>query len=353
MTGYYQGRFRDQWEAVAAEIFADELGQSTVTPRTGLRGGTGSAERIAAKLGAATGLQLTADLVRRHDTVHALGSYLRTHARRDLCVQLLPDDRGPRPKLFYVHSASGNAFAIWALRSLLPLPLSGVRAAGLYGERDIPRTIAEFADVYLDEVRDAQPEGPYLLCGFSGGGSIAFELARRLHAQGAHVGLLALIDAPPPVFGSAAVPDESALMEDRLRELLRRVEGRVREHADAGDPEVVDVLQAGDALAKDMGSDALRRQLTVYARLIRACAAYRPARYPGVVHYFAAEATPEHVEQWKPYAGALHTYRLDADHYEYEIFAHPDFREVFAGLTGDALRRAGTGRDAASGNGER
>ncbi|MFD0474469.1 thioesterase domain-containing protein [Nonomuraea thailandensis] len=199
MTGYYQGRFRDQWEAVAAEVFADELALTTVTPRTGLRAarGAGSAARIAARLGAATGLELTADLVRRLDKVHALGAYLRTHARLDLCVQLLPDSRGPRPKLFYVHSASGNAFAIWALRSLLPVPLSGVRAAGLYGEREIPRTIAEFADVYLDEIRDAQPEGPYLLCGFSGGGSIAFELARRLHAQGAQVGLLALIDAPP------------------------------------------------------------------------------------------------------------------------------------------------------------
>ncbi|MFD0474468.1 hypothetical protein ACFQ0B_44170 [Nonomuraea thailandensis] len=149
------------------------------------------------------------------------------------------------------------------------------------------------------------------------------------------------------------MPDESVLMEDRLRELLRRVEGRVRDHADAGDPEVVGVLRGGDALARDMGSDALRRQLTVYARLIRACAAYRPARYPGTVHYFAAEAAPEHVEQWEPYAGALRTYRLDAEHYEYEIFADPGFREVFAGLVGDALRRAGTGSDVASGSGER
>jgi thioesterase domain-containing protein len=61
-----------------------------------------------------------------------------------------------------------------------------------------PQNLEEFAALYVAEIRAVQPEGPYRLAGWSLGGTIAYEIARRLRSDGAVVGLLALIDSYPP-----------------------------------------------------------------------------------------------------------------------------------------------------------
>jgi thioesterase domain-containing protein len=50
------------------------------------------------------------------------------------------------------------------------------------------------AALYLKELRKAQPYGPYFLCGYCGGGTIAYEAAQQLHAIGERVALLAMFD---------------------------------------------------------------------------------------------------------------------------------------------------------------
>jgi aspartate racemase len=50
---------------------------------------------------------------------------------------------------------------------------------------------------YVKELREFQPEGPYFIGGRSLGGTIAFEMARQLNAQGQEIGLLALLDSYP------------------------------------------------------------------------------------------------------------------------------------------------------------
>jgi thioesterase domain-containing protein len=52
------------------------------------------------------------------------------------------------------------------------------------------------ASDYLDEIRRIQPSGPYLLGGFSGGGLIAYEMARQLENADQHVAALILLDTP-------------------------------------------------------------------------------------------------------------------------------------------------------------
>jgi thioesterase domain-containing protein len=49
---------------------------------------------------------------------------------------------------------------------------------------------------YLREVRAAQPHGPYLIGGYSGGGITAYEMAQQLAAAGEEVGLLVFLDTP-------------------------------------------------------------------------------------------------------------------------------------------------------------
>jgi thioesterase domain-containing protein len=50
------------------------------------------------------------------------------------------------------------------------------------------------AELYVREVRRAQPEGPYFLGGYCMGGTVALEVAQRLTAEGEEVALLAMFD---------------------------------------------------------------------------------------------------------------------------------------------------------------
>lgn len=341
MSGYYGKRFRDELEAAVAEAYADELGATEVTPRDGfgaLGGHATAASRVADRVRRVTGAPVTARSVVEHDTVERVAAHLRSLAPVDSCVQLPAGAVPGAVNLFYFHSASGNAFAIRTLRKHLPVQLAGVRAAGLHGERDVPRTIDEFATIYLEQVLRVQPDGPYLLCGFSTGGTIAFEIACRLRRSGARVGLLAMFDSQPPDPAVLSrLGSEEDLKRGRLRELLRRVGDTSDAEVSPGDAGVVEALRRSHALAEEMDAETLERQLLVFARTLRADCLYEPGHYDGEVHYFAADTPVELVPAWRPHVGALHLHDIDAEHYEYAIFADQGFRTTFAALVDEAL----------------
>jgi hypothetical protein len=111
---------------------------------------------------------------------------------------------GSRRPLFYLHiHAEGGAFYCFNLAQVLgsdqPLyVLEPFRSAEL-------RALSSFealAEAYVAAMRAIQPEGPYQLVGFCGGGLIAFEMAHQLHALGQQVDLLVMIEprAGPDLF---------------------------------------------------------------------------------------------------------------------------------------------------------
>ena len=55
----------------------------------------------------------------------------------------------------------------------------------------------EMAAEYVAAVREIQPQGPYLLGGWSAGGLVALEMAQQLLAQGEPIHMLALLDTIP------------------------------------------------------------------------------------------------------------------------------------------------------------
>src|SRR5207237_2136258 len=76
-------------------------------------------------------------------------------------------------------------------------PVYGFRSRGLDGKDEFAR-LEEMAAQYIADMRIVQPRGPYHLGGYCFGGSVAYEMARQLSAQGEQVGLLALINCSPP-----------------------------------------------------------------------------------------------------------------------------------------------------------
>ncbi len=59
---------------------------------------------------------------------------------------------------------------------------------------ELPYRVEELAANNIRQMRERQPEGPYLLAGFCFGGLVALEMARQLERQGERVHLLAMID---------------------------------------------------------------------------------------------------------------------------------------------------------------
>jgi thioesterase domain-containing protein len=89
---------------------------------------------------------------------------------------------GGRPPVFLVHPIGGNVLCYLALARYLDpdRAVYGLQAAGADPGSTPEKSIGARADSYLEAVRRVHPEGPYHLAGWSFGGNVALEMARRL-----------------------------------------------------------------------------------------------------------------------------------------------------------------------------
>jgi acyl-coenzyme A synthetase/AMP-(fatty) acid ligase/thioesterase domain-containing protein/acyl carrier protein len=117
---------------------------------------------------------------------------------------------GNGPPLFCVTGEGGNVVRFLPLAEAIGSQqrFYALQSFGLDGSGPVFDTIEEIAAGFLKRIRSVQASGPYLLAGYSLGGSIAWEMARMLVADGEDVALLALLDAAAetrPVSGSRAL----------------------------------------------------------------------------------------------------------------------------------------------------
>ncbi|WP_164860673.1 amino acid adenylation domain-containing protein [Rhodococcus sp. X156] len=99
------------------------------------------------------------------------------------------------------------------------LPVHALTPADPNGRFAKDETVEHLAEPMLATIRDVQPHGPYLLAGFSVGGLVAYELARRLSEAGEQVQWVGLLDAPAPTACRTALPALSLWARlQRLRE---------------------------------------------------------------------------------------------------------------------------------------
>jgi pimeloyl-ACP methyl ester carboxylesterase len=109
--------------------------------------------------------------------------------------------------LFLIHAVSGIALPFLRLESLSDdddRPVYGVTSP-VYcpGGQDFkyPSNLRDLAAYYLSEIKQFQPEGPYLLGGWSMGGMLAMFMAQLLESRGEEVLRVIMIDsANPEVF---------------------------------------------------------------------------------------------------------------------------------------------------------
>jgi len=156
-------------------------------------------------------------------TIESMANALRTEQEQALPMPVVSlQSEGSRRPIFFPHAADGNVICYAELaRQLGPdQPFYGLVHPGLHDGADAPISIETLADGYIGHMRAVQPEGPYLLGGWSMGGIIALEMARLLESRGEKVALVALLDAWAKPAGNG---DNGQAMAAMIGGLMRRL----------------------------------------------------------------------------------------------------------------------------------
>ncbi|NMO13600.1 amino acid adenylation domain-containing protein [Pyxidicoccus fallax] len=198
---------RTPLEARLAGVFAEVLGLERVGVEDdffALGGHSLLAVRLLALVRERTGLALPLSALFQGSTVERLARLASPSPEpRQRTPNLMRLDGGSsrRRPLFLVHGGGGALLSHSELARNLgdERPIQGIFAPGLNGGELPPASMEALARLYVEQVREVQPHGPYQLAGWSLGGVVAYEMARQLEALGERVGLLALIDSYAPV----------------------------------------------------------------------------------------------------------------------------------------------------------
>ncbi|MFN3293424.1 MAG: thioesterase domain-containing protein, partial [Gemmobacter sp.] len=184
-------------------------------------------------------------------------------------------------------------------------------------------TFVEAARDYIAEMRQVQAHGPYLLGGFSGGGLIAWEIARQLEAAGEQVAQIVLLDTPIPLRPELTRQDKALI---KLAEFRRKGPAYAAEWWRArrawkqaqGQP----AAQAGDHELHNAAIEAaFRAALAVYdlRPWSGPVALFRPPldRHWQVSGGRWVSAAKEYVypdNQWSAFAPGLEVFEVPGDH---------------------------------------
>ncbi len=218
-------------------------------------------------------------------------------APTDSRVSLIPVQTGGHKRpFFYVH-------VHWRFGAFYCFPLSQYLGSDQpfymldpynFDGLPVPPTLEIMATAYIESMRAVQPEGPYLLGGFCGGGVIAFEIAQQLRAKGQVVDLLVLLEpgagpAPlkligPRLAGSFIRSIGALLRLDLAKQLdwfLRLRHVYMLRHSEYRNSQGFSLVPTVEALRRDW--------LGIFVWVI---SDYIPRYYPGKMTYFWANEEP-------------------------------------------------------------
>jgi len=142
-------------------------------------------------------MRLPISVLLTHPTISELSRKIDHGHSEHLSRLVIPiRTEGTKTPVFLIH---GSGLNVVLFQSIIPnldtdQPIYGVQALGLHHPEEIPLTIEEIASLYIEEIVEVQPNGPYNVVGYSLGGFIAFEIARQLKALGKEIKLLGVID---------------------------------------------------------------------------------------------------------------------------------------------------------------
>ena len=216
-------------------------------------------------------------------TINSLATLMENRtAGRELTALVQLRKGGEEPPVFIASGLGGGLAEFVRLTRYMRAtnPMYGLQPKGIEGFDQPCERIEEMADFYLDAVRKIHPHKRYILVGYSLGGLVTLEMARRLTANGQNVALLVMVDSYPDIRTLPPV--------QFLRLLSRRMKRRLAKVGKRG--------RAGDHLAGLQSRDVISTFApgfeSVRNAAYRALRKYKPTFYPGSVKFIrAAEVT--------------------------------------------------------------
>jgi thioesterase domain-containing protein/acyl carrier protein len=246
---------------------------------------------------------------------------------------LLKDGMACSP-LFVVHGIGGTVIELAKLGKQVRHDgaVYAIQAKGLDGQDPPIDSIEDMAEYYVRAIREIQPAGPYFLSGYSFGGLVAVEMARRLKHEQQEIGLLLLIDA-------YAHPNTWPALT-RIVVLTRRLLGRCTElaklpwraTASYAIRKCVETVQHRKYLRRSASTGkTVRRWLRhmtvnlppelqrVYSASESALDAYVPKFYPDKITFLKAQVTdavfpPNPMAVWRTLAQEFELHSVPGDH---------------------------------------
>jgi acetoacetyl-CoA synthetase len=273
----------------------------------------------------ATGRELSIDKLYDGATVEAMVALLEAEGPPRSCRWIILRQGLAFPPIFLLHGLFGNAMELVELGKHLasPRPVYAFQARGLDGQEAPNDRVEAMAEDYLAAMTQLQPSGPYILVGYSFGGLVAIEMARRLRARGDSIAFLGLIDSyPPPALWPPAA--RFGIFARKARLWWRRL--KQMEPGEAASLVWTKVSNPSTRGLRAAASIAEIDEIELPAAIrhvreagYRAFQSYRPSGYDGPVVFIRPEtprqfpANPRRV--WQRYLRSLTIHTLPGDHF--------------------------------------
>lgn len=301
---------RTPLEALLAEVWAQVLGLERVGIDDDffeLGGHSLAAVTLASRLQTALSAPVTVNAVFNAPSVSAFAALVQAELKLSPLVRLSAPNAVEAANLFCFHPSTGH---VQDYRTLLA-PLSawqlwGLQAAYLSDDSTtLGGDIESLAALYVEHLRQQQPQGPYHLLGFSLGGLLAIAAAARLESQGQAVAFLGIIDsqyqhqAPEDSVEALLESASQALTPDSqsvMRRLPPPIMAALLEQLDALPPaaRLPELVQWARQQGLQLDGDSwehLQTRLRYQQHTQHLLATFKPARLSCPVHVWWASDT--------------------------------------------------------------
>ncbi|MBC6112098.1 non-ribosomal peptide synthetase [Pedobacter fastidiosus] len=190
-------------QELISKIWSEHLGINEISIKDDffeLGGHSMIAIKVMIEIEKQTGKRLPLASLFDHPTIEKISTQLNPSEgkRWDSLVPI--KTTGTKNPVYLIHGGGLNVLVFRSMSKYLDAeqPVYALQALGLNGETTLYYTIEEIANKYISEILEQNPDGPYLIAGYSLGGKIAYEMANQLLKMGKKIEMLGIFDTYNP-----------------------------------------------------------------------------------------------------------------------------------------------------------
>jgi amino acid adenylation domain-containing protein len=289
----------------------------------------------------ATGKQMPISALLKYPTIEKFAGFIDAGHQEVLWNLLVPiKPTGSKTPIYLIHGDGLNVLAFTDLASYLDKeqPVYGMQAKGLNGVDEPAGTLQEITSEYVKELIRQNPDGPYILAGYSYGGYIAVEMHRQLTAMGKKVKMLIMLDTEGE---KSDYKPWSVLFYMKSKKhsllLLRKLKNMVLHPGSKLIDEQQQLIDQRQQAPRNQESEAFYKQIDKIAKMYhKALRRYQMEPFDDKIYLFKAKINVHHVYDkeflgWKKYAKkGVEKYMVPGNHLS--IMLKPNVKELAAAL---------------------